>query len=243
MKAVYLPCLLAASAQAAVVISEFEPNPAGTDPTNPDFEIAGGEPGAAFDYYVVSLENDGYNGTIDRSSRIQGVFDANGIGRATIPDLENPSNTVALLDIGGGDAVDFSIGDDLDPANDGNLVLPTSWSVLDAVGISDSTRDDPVLYGGRLGGTDILYNGEFEPLLVFREGSTGDWFQTVTIDFNDPTQRVGAFAATPAGEISEAAFGGSLDPTFGSLNPTLIPEPSTALLGGLAALGLLRRRR
>ena len=150
---------------------------------------------------------------------------------------------MALLDIGGGDAVDFSIGDDLDPANDGNLVLPTSWSVLDAVGISDSTRDDTVLYGGSLGGTDILYNGEFEPLLVFREGSTGDWFQTVTIDFNDPTQRVGAFAATPAGEISAAAFGGSLDPTFGSLNPTLIPEPSTALLGGLAALGLLRRRR
>lgn len=243
MKAVYLPCLLAASAQAAVVISEFEPNPAGTDPTNADFEIAGGEPGAAFDYYVVSLESDGRNGTIDRSSRIQGVFDANGIGRSTIPDLENPSNTVALVDIGGGDAVDFSIGDDLDPGNDGNLVLPTSWSVLDAVGISDSTNDNSALYGGSLGGTNILYNGVFEPLLVFREGSTGDWFQTVTIDFNDPTQRVGAFAATPAGEISEAAFGGSLDPTFGSLNPTLIPEPSTALLGGLAALGLLRRRR
>ena len=244
MKAVYLPCFLAASSQAAVVISEFEPNPAGTDPANPDFEIAGGTPGVAFDYYVVSLENDGYNGTVDRSSRIQGVFDANGIGRASIPDLENPSNTVVLLDIGGGDAVDFSIGDDLDPANDGNLILPASWSVLDAVGISDSTRDDDVLYGDLLGGTDILYNGEFEPLLVFREGSTGDWFQTVTIDFNDPTQRVGAFAATPAGELSEAAFGGSLDPTFGSVNPTfLIPEPSTALLGGLAALGLLRRRR
>lgn len=243
MKTAYLTCLLAASAPAAVVISEFEPNPAGGDPADVSFEISGGTPGSPFDYYVVSLENDGFSGLIDRSSRITGNFDGSGIGVATIPDLENPSNTVVLLDIGGGDAADFAIGDDLDPLDDGNLVLPASWNVLDAVGVSDSAGDDAVLYGATLGGTDILYNGEFEPLLVFRDGATGDWYQTVTVDFGLPSERVGAFAATPEGEITPGLFGGSLDPTFGATNPVLVPEPSTVLLGGLAALGLIRRRR
>lgn len=244
MKPIVYSCFIAASAQATVVISEFEPNPAGQDPGDLQFEIGGGTPGDPFDYYVVSIENDGFNGTIDRSSRITGNFDANGLGVATIPDLENPSFTVVLVDIGGGDATDFSTGDDLDALNDGTLTLPGSWTVMDALGVSDSGSDDASLYGETLGGVNALYNGQFEPLLVFREGSTGDWYQTVTIDFGDPTQRVGAFAANPSGEITPGEFvGGSLDPTFGSVNPTLIPEPSTALLGSLALLGLLRRRR
>jgi hypothetical protein len=162
----------------------------------------------------------------------------------TVPDWENPTNTAVLVDIGGGLASDFAIGDDLDPTDDGNLVLPGSWSVLDAVGVSDNAGDDASLYGEILGGSNINYNGQFEPLLVFREGSTGEWYQTVTIDFGEATERVGAFSATPSGEITAESFvGGSIDPTFGAVNPTLIPEPSASLLGSLALLGLLRRRR
>jgi hypothetical protein len=242
-KTVLFYSLLAASSQAVVILSEFEPNPAGADPDQGMVELAGGTPGAAFDYYLVSIENDGFNGTIDRSANIMGSFDGNGLAVVSVPDLENPSFTAVLIDIGGGFAVDFAIGDDLDPADDGTLTLPSSWSIVDAVGISDEAGDDGSLYGSILGGNDIFYNGQFEPLLVFREGSTGDWYQTVTIDFGGPTERVGAFAATPDGELTRLNFlGGSLAPTYGSVNP-VIPEPSTALLSGFAFLGLLRRRR
>jgi len=243
MKIVITSSFLVVCSQAAVVFSEFEPNPAGGDPSDSTFELAGGVPSASFDYYIVSLENDGFNGRIDRSARVTGTFDVAGLASVTTPDLENPTFTALLVDIGGGDSADFSIGDDLDAADDGNLILPTSWTILDAVGVSDEVDDDSVLYGETLGGSNILHNGEFEPLLVFRDGSTGDWYQTVTIDFGSPEERVGAYAATPAGELTAANFGGSLAPTYGTVNPTFVPEPSTALLGGIALLGLFRRRR
>ena len=91
-----------------MLISEFEPNPAGADPATADFEISGGTPMATFDFWVISLENDGFGGTIDRANNITGTYDASGIGVASIGDLENPSFTVALIDTGGA-----ALGDDL----------------------------------------------------------------------------------------------------------------------------------
>ena len=246
MKFTLLSALLVASSHAAVVISEFEPNPAGGDPPDTTFELAGGTPLEAFDYWILSVENDGFNGAVDRAAQVTGSFDANGLAVVTTPDLENPSNTVVLLTLGAGAADPVQGTDDLDPANDGVLVIPTGWNVVDAVGVSDSANDDASLYGELLGGSNILYNGEFEPLVVFRDGSTGDWFQSVTVDFGSPDQRIGTFAATGGPELGDENFSVSPDaPTFGAVNGsfTAVPEPSTALLGGLGLLALIRRRR
>ena len=79
------------------LISEFEPNPVGTDPSNVSFELSG-VPGTAFDLWILSVENDGYNGLVDRASNVTGSFDTNGLAVVSIPDLENPSFTVILTD-------------------------------------------------------------------------------------------------------------------------------------------------
>ncbi|WP_347923872.1 T9SS type A sorting domain-containing protein [Pontimicrobium sp. SW4] len=172
-------------------INEFEPNPAGTDPSNSTFELKG-TPNTTFDLWILSIENDaGYNGIVDRASNVTGSFDANGLAVVTMPDLENPSFTVVLTD-----AFTGSTGDDLDPSNDGTFDTSSLGSILDAVGVSDSGGDDPTLYGNILGGTDILYNGEFEPLLAFRDGTTEDWYNTVTINFGQPDEEVVVFDAS-----------------------------------------------
>lgn len=235
--------LLCAASARADFISEFEPNPAGGDPVTQDVELLG-TPNAAFDLWILSIENDGYNGLVDRFSNVTGSYDAAGRAVVTIGDLENPSNTVILTDSFTGDT-----STDIDPLDDGTLDLSTLGAILDAVGVSDDAGDDATLYGAILGGVDILYNGQFEPLSVFRDEVTGDWYQTVTVDFGLPTEHVGVFAASGGAEISGAAF--DIDPTvnlttFGSANPTLIPEPST-LVGGLiaavAGIGFARRRK
>lgn len=237
-----LPLIGISVASGAVVISEFEPNPAGSDPNPATVELAGGTSGTSFDYWLISLENDGYNGTVDRVSNILGTFDSNGLAQVLIPDLENPTFTVILTDSFTGGQ-----GDDLDPDNDGNLELSSLGTIIDAVGISDSANDDAVLYGADLGGSNILYNGEFEPLLVFRDGSTGDWYQTVTVDFGDPTQHVGIFAATGGSEIDKANFSSdpTIGPNYGATNPVFVgvPEPSTGVLGLFGMLLMFARRR
>ena len=211
------------------------------DPTVTTFELSG-IAGDAFDYFILSLENDGFNGTIDRSANVVGTFDTNGLAVVTVPDLENPSFTVILTD-------DFTgaTGDDLDALDDGTLDLSTLGNILDAVGVSDAVGDDDAtLYAADIGGTDILFNGEFEPLNVFRSESTGEFFQTVTIDFGDPTERIGVFAADGGPELSSAAFIG--DPTvtsFGAVNAEFVgvPEPSSIAALGLVSAGVLSRRR
>jgi len=166
--------LLKISGETPAFLSEFQPNPAGTDPTNVSFELSG-TPSTAFDLWILSIENDGYNGLVDRVSNVTGVFDINGLAVVSIPDLENPSFTVILTDFFTG-----STSTDIDPANNGTLDLSTLGTILDAVGVSDSASDDATLYGVTLGGADILYNGQYEPLLAFRDGTTGDWYNTVT---------------------------------------------------------------
>ncbi len=241
---VFAAMFAASVANASTLINEFEPNPAGSDPSNQDVELLG-TPGASFDLWILSLESDSFNGTVDRASNVTGSFDANGIAVVTIGDLENPSNTVVLTD-----AFTGSVGDDLDAANDGTLDLSSLGNILDAVGVSDNVADDDNLYGAILGGTDILYNGEFEPLSVFREATTGEWFNTVTVDFGGVNQHIGVFDASGSQiELDPAGF--TPDPTattFGAVNPSFaaIPEPSTVamlMLGAVAASAASMRSR
>lgn len=90
---------LSGGLQAQALISEFQPNPAGTDPSDQTFELSG-TPDAAFSGWILSIESDqGYaSGTVDRATAVSGTFDANGLLTVSVPDLENPSFTVVLLD-------------------------------------------------------------------------------------------------------------------------------------------------
>lgn len=232
-----MPLVIAALLAVAIpahaeMISEFEPNPAGGDPPTTTYELSG-MAGSAFDLWILSIENDGINGTVDRAANVTGSFDSNGLAVVTTPDLENPSFTVILTD-----AFTGSIGDDLDPADSGVLDTTSLGTILDAVGVSDAPGDDGTLYASGLGGTDILFNGEFEPLLVFRDASTGDFYQTVTVDFGSPGQFVGVFDAA-ANAVSAAAFDSdpTTGPTYGAINPSLsaIPEPGSVVLVLLGA--------
>ncbi|QDT70506.1 hypothetical protein MalM25_34540 [Planctomycetes bacterium MalM25] len=228
-----------ASANAGL-LNEFEPNPAGSDPAGSTFELIG-TPLAAFDYWILSIENDpgGSLGVVDRAASVSGSFDANGLAVVTTPDLENPSFTVILTD-----AFTGSIGDDLDVGDTGTIDTSSLGTVLDAVGVSDTAGDDALLYGASLGGTDILFNGEFEPLSVFREPTTGDWYQTVTVDFGGPSEHIGVFAAGGGPEVDASLF--TPDPTattFGATNPSLVPEPTTVALALLSLAAIAGRKR
>ncbi len=219
----------------ADLISEFQPNPVGTDPTNVNIELAG-TASAAFDLWLLSIESDidSAFGTIDRVSNVVGNYDANGLTNLMIPDLENPSFTLLLVEGFSG-----SVGDSIDGNSDG-IVDNTPWtSVMDAIGIPDT--DGEVLYGVQLGGQDFAYTGD-EPKLVFRDGTTGAWYAA-----NDPDN--GSIFDISATDV---LLTGSFDidpfnPTFGSVNPSYtlsVPEPGGLILLGLVGLvGLARRRK
>ena len=197
-------------ASATPVINEIQPNPPGGDPATQSVELLG-NPGDAFNLWLLSIENDGFNGTVDRATNVTGTFDANGLATVTVPDLENPSFTLILTDTFTGTAGTT----DIDPADDGVLDLSTLGTVLDALGVSDATADDPSMYGAVLGGTDILH-ASAEPELVFRDGVSGDWYAV----------RPGGLVHDAAGTALNAADFNT-DPTagvtFGAANPTTEP--------------------
>ncbi len=221
-----------------VLINEFQPNPSGPDPAIVSVELLGPS-GASFDGSILSIENDGSGaGIIDRAAAVSGVFDSNGLLTVTIPDLENPSFTLLLVD-----GFTGSTGVDLDIDNDGVLDLNPWDLVLDAIGVPDNVLDESLLYGAQLGGEDFAFTGD-EPKLVFRDGQTLLWYA-----INDP-------AGTDAYDIGANPVARSLfdiDPestTFGAVNPTLggpsaVPVPAAVWLFGSALIGLLgfRRRR
>jgi hypothetical protein len=228
----------AGTAQAIPLLNEFQPNPAGSDPATQDVELLGA-PNTNFDLWILSIENDGYNGLVDRASNVTGSFDANGLAVVTINDLENPSNTVILTDSFTG-----STSTDIDPGDDGVLDLSTIGTIFDALGVSDNAGDDATMYGSLLGGTDLLFNGQFEPLIAFRDGVTRDWYQAVTADFGQPTERYAVYPASGGPEIDPTVFIPDVTqiPTFGAINPT-IPEPASLALLAMGGLMIVRRRR
>ena len=206
-----------------ILISEFEPNPDGSDPVTVSFELSG-TPGESFSGYILSIESDegGSAGTVDRAAEVGGIFNADGLLVVDVPDLENPSFTVALVDSFTGAA-----GEDLDLDDDGVADNVSSIGVVyDAIGIADTVADQTFLYGAQLGGTDFAFTGA-EPELVFRDASTGDLF-AVNVVGADATGEVFNVAGV---DVTSAIF--DTDPTagatFGAINPTVEPiDPPTA---------------
>ncbi|NEQ40084.1 MAG: ExeM/NucH family extracellular endonuclease [Okeania sp. SIO3I5] len=206
------PFTVSGSGGTTPLISEFQPNPTSTDPAQTTFELSG-TPGDAFDGVIVSIESDSGSsaGRVDRVASVSGTFDANGLLTLDIPDLENPSFTVALLSEFTG-----STSTDIDTDNDGVADdLSTFGTVFDAIGVPDNTGDQTFLYGTDLGGTDFAYTGD-EPRLIFRDASVGDLYA-----INDPDN--GQVFDVNGTDVTPAIF--DTDPTigtgtFGTINPS-----------------------
>jgi len=164
-----MPCIGHAQDQ----ISELLGNPPGVDPAMQEIELLG-TPNATFDLWLVSIESDpGTNqGTVDRAENVTGTYGADGLAVVVIADLENPSNTLVLCDNFTG-----TIGTtDIDTDDDG-LIDDSSTIVgfQDAISVIEDV-DDPG-YGTELGGDDFIANGNSsDPLIVFRDGTTGTWY-------------------------------------------------------------------
>ena len=197
-------------------ISEFVGNPDGADPDVQEVELLG-TPNAVFDLWILSIESDPgpSQGTVDRGENVTGTYDANGLAVVSIDDLENPSFTLIL-------AEDFTgtVGTtDIDTNNDG-VVDDTSSivGIMDVIGALDSLDD--FAYGSQLGGVVVIGDGT-DPLLVFRDGTTGAVYANVagpTVLDSSGEVVTGDFSADPA------------VPTFGSMNPSL-GGVSTVVLG------------
>ena len=231
-------CLLFAFATLAPanLISEFQPNPVGTDPATVSVELSG-TAFAFFDVWLLSIETDVGSpiGLVDRAENVTGTYDANGLAVVSIGDLENPSFTFVLLENFTG-----TVGlTDIDVDNDGTADdLSTFVNVFDAIGIPDIAGDEAFQFGAQLGGQDFVYSGD-EPKLVFRAGSVGAWYAVNDQGFV-PENVFDVFGTQVANNLFSA------DPeatTFGALNPTVIPEPSTFLLALVGCLTLHLRRR
>jgi len=206
-----------------IVISEFEPNPAGGDPDPTFIELSGGTPNEAFDLWLISIEGDDNStlNTLKRVFNITGVFDANGLATPGIDDFENPSFTLALLSE---PTVDPTVGDDLDPDNDGILDFSTLGTVLDSIGIPDNAADETFSndIATALGGSTFPAIGS-EPRLAFRDGMTGEWYavsQDGSSVFNlagEDVLETGVFSFNP-GPIPTVGFG--------TVNPVLENTPT-----------------
>ncbi len=196
---------------AATLISEFQPNPDGTDPATVTVELSG-EAGESFDLWLVAVENDGAHGIVDRAANVTGTFDANGLATVEVDDLENPSFTYILTD----DFTGTASVTDIDTDDDGVVDdLSAFGTILDALGVSDSAADDATLYGedALLGGSNLLNAGN-EPRLAFRDGSRGDWYQ---VEGNTSNLFDAAGNAVDTAEFDTDPTAGT--DSFGAINP------------------------
>ncbi len=219
--------VFAATASADVMISELQPNPPGTDPATQELELSG-MAGDMFTGYVLSVDTDFSPGnTVDRAEMISGTFDSAGLLTVSIADLENPSFTLLVVDTFTG-----MTGDILD-SNDDLMTLGIT-TVFDAVNTPDSPGDASNSIISALGvGTDLGFTGG-EPELIFRDSITGEFVQ---LDDDNVFAQDGTLLG------SQADFGLSIAGTFGSVNPSVVPEPSTFAMLGVCGLALVSRRR
>lgn len=223
--------VLAAGQAYAVMINEFQPNPTGADPANVDIELLG-TPSASFSGWLLTVDTDFSPGnTVDRATAVSGTFDANGLAVVSVPDLENPSFTIALVDNFTG-----ATGDVLDSADD--LAGLGIGTVFDAINTPDNVGDEAnSIAASVLGGTDLVYTGD-EPKLIFRDGAD----PSVIYSINDPA---GTDAIDQDGNLVPFA-NFDMDPegdTFGRVNPTAVPEPASFVLFALGAVGLVASRK
>lgn len=187
----------------SVLINEFSSNPDGTDPAMVDFELKGSA-NTAFEGWVISFESDAGDtaGLVDRAALVSGTFDNNGIFSVMIPDLENPSFTVALTSAFTG-TVGVTTVDD----------VALFGTVYDAIGVPDTASDASTLFGVQLGGADFTYTGA-EPELIFRDGTTGELYAVNDIG-GTQVQDINAAQINP--DLFDAS---PFDSTFGAVNPS-----------------------
>ena len=187
-----------------ILISEFQPNPPGVDPSNAEFELSG-TANTAFSGWILSFESDAGSsaGVVDRAAMVNGVFDANGLLVVSVPDLENPSYTVALTSDFTGSVGSSTVAD-----------TALFGTVFDAIGVPDEVGDETSIFGAQLGGSDFLYTGA-ELELIFRDASNGDWY---AVDSLAGTQ----VQDTKAALVNLDDFDANpFVPTFGTINPSL----------------------
>ena len=175
-------------------------------------------------------------------------------------DIENLSFTAMIIGIGAGAAPTW--GQQLDSNNDGNLELPSGWSIFDSIGVGDTGSSDrlygAVNFSGAASGT-VTSNGGVLQYLGWSEieylarvsDSTGatlaDW-AVADVGFASPATVVDATVnGLDSNNIQESwniAAGTRITDSLGTVNP--VPEPSTYALLALAGVGLaayrLRRR-
>ena len=205
----FLLAVMPSTGHAQDQISEVLGNPPGNDPDTQEVELLG-TPNATFDLWLVAIESDpgGSNpGDINNFENVTGTYDSDGRAVVVIDDLENPSFTLVLCDNFTG-----NLDTDIDTDDDGLIDdSSTIVGVQDAIGVIEDV-DDPG-YGSELGGDDFVANGNSsDPLIVFRDGTTGTWYSV------DPDLMV----YDTSGAVVTGTF--DLDPTistFGSANPSL----------------------
>lgn len=225
----------------ADLISEFQPNPEGTDPAQTQVELWG-TANASFTLTFLTVEAEGAAaGVIDSFFTASGTYDANGLAVFTMNDFENPAFTAFLVSGFSG-----SLSQDLDTNNDGVLDITPWGTIHDSLNVPD---------GGSIGSGDLFYGSssltagvtpfDDEPISVFREGSTGAWY--ALHENPDGSLTYGILDAN-GNPVDPSLF--DIDPTvntstFGSINPSFaIPEPAAAGILALAAIcGLSVRRR
>ncbi len=213
----------------SALINEYAPNPQGTDASTQIVEVSG-PPSTTASLWVLLIESDEDGsgagpGAIDRAEQFTVSFDAGGLGQITLNDLENPSNILVLVDEFTG-----SVGVDLDTDNDGTIDVAVPWTtVLDAIGVSDNAGDAALtaaLVTSLGAGNSFAFTGN-EPQLVFRDGTSGDWYA-----INDPDNGA-AFDLLGTDVLSGGAMVFDADqtvPTYGSVNPSLDENPNPPLL-------------
>ncbi len=164
-------------------------------------------------------------------------------------DFENSATTILLINIGPGAAPTLTT--DLDTDDNGILDLPTGWTVLDSVGLSDNNS---------AAATDWMYGA-----INFRKGSVGgsaygNIIELPTTGTSLYVGRIGEstgstsadwFGANESGSGISAVFNTSSDPrfvgkpitemVFGGVNP--VPEPGILSLFGLSFIGFILSRK